>query len=162
MKIQGLIYIVVAVAGSALVAWLVAMLAVSSVEEDTKARVGAAFQAAGIDWATANANGLRVELAGTAESESSRVRMLETVAQVVNTSRIVDETKVERLQNDVAPPFSLEILRNGSDLSLIGLIPGTQARIDVLRAVRNIRDPNTFSDFMEAVDYPAPEVGGND
>ena len=157
MKFQGLIYIAGAVAGSTLVAWLVATLAVSSVEEDTQARVSAAFQAAGIDWAAANSNGLRVELTGTAESESSRVRMLESVAQVVNTSRIVDETKVERLQVDEAPTFSLEILRNGRDLSLIGLIPGSQARIDVLRAVREIRDPNTFSDFMEAVDYPAPD-----
>lgn len=157
MRLQSLLYIAAACVGSAGAAWLVATFAVASVEADTEARTEQSFQAAGIDWATATANGLRLELTGTAESESSRVRMLETVAQVVNTSRIVDQTKVERLQKVEAPNFSLEILRNERDLSLIGLIPGTQGRIDVLRAVGDIRDPNTFSDFMEAVDYPAPD-----
>ncbi len=157
MRLQASIYLVVVCAVCAGLAWLIATFAVTSVERDTVTRIETSFQAAGIDWATSEANGLQIFLSGTAESESSRVRMLETVAQVVNTSRLVDTTKVERKVVSTVPDFKLEILRHNRDLSLIGLIPGSDARIEVLRAFSDIRDPNSFSDFMEAVDYPAPD-----
>ena len=157
MRFNAILYLVVALATASGLAWGVAVFSVGSIEKDTVTRIKTAFNAAGIDWATPEPDGLMVVVTGKTDGESTRVRMLETASQVIDTSRIVDQTLVERSLAAAEPEFSLEILRHNRDLSLIGLIPGMQARINVLRSLADIRDPNSFSDFLEAVDYAAPD-----
>ena len=64
---------------------------------------------------------------------------------------------------DLAPPrFSVEILRNDSGISIIGLIPSTTDRADlVARLTRICRTPNRFADLLETAVYPVPR-GWND
>lgn len=157
MRLQHWLYLAVALVVAVGLSWSVAVYSVASIETDTIERLEKSLGAAGDAWVEVEADGLRVVLTGTSSKESERVRMLETVAQVVNTSRIVDETTVERSVARAQPAFSLEILRHHGDLSLIGLIPGRDARVEVLRATSEFRDPNSFSDFLEAVEYPAPD-----
>lgn len=157
MSSRALTYLLVASCATIGLAWLVAVMAVSTVERDTVSRISASLNAAGADWAQVDADGLQVILSGTADSELSRFRMLETVAQIVDTNRILDETEVKADKLAVAPEFSLEILRNDGDLSLFGLIPGNDARVTVLKALAKVREPESFTDLMESVDYDAPQ-----
>lgn len=156
MRLKALLYLALTIAGAVLVAGIGARLAVSAVERDAVDRIDAAFEAAGVDWAHARADGLQVILEGAADGENARFTALKTAANVVDTNRIIDATEIVE-SAALVPDFSFEILRNGTDLSIIGLVPGAAARTDVLVALTAVDEAAAFTDLMEAVDYPAPE-----
>ena len=154
---RGFLYIVVAGAGVLALAWFGADFAVRSLERQTHETLTRSLVAGGHDWAEVEADGLRVALSGTAPSESARFRVLEVAARLVDTNRISDDIAVAADTAEADPDFSLEILRNGRELSLIGLLPGAEARIQVLDALTELTDDTNFTDLAEAVDYDVPE-----
>ena len=132
MRAAAMIYTAVVTAGCLAGAWFGADQAVRWLERSTTDAITDALAAGDNDWAKVEANGLHVLLTGTAPTESARARAFETLARLVDTSRIEEQTEVVADADDTVPAFNLEILRSGTDLSLIGVLPGTSARITVL------------------------------
>jgi OOP family OmpA-OmpF porin len=59
---------------------------------------------------------------------------------------------------DIAPPrFSAEILLNDAGLSIIGLIPASTDRADILEQATKNSDSSKITDLIETADYPTPE-----
>lgn len=156
MRSQALIFAAACAAVTLVVAFFGASGAVRYLEHDTEARISSSLKAAGLDWAEARGDGLLVHLTGTAPSESGRIKALETTARIVDGARIRDTISVVRSDGNEVPDFSLEILRNGEELSLIGLIPGTNARVRILNTLQPLATDETFTDLLETVDYTAP------
>ncbi len=149
--------IMVLMAGfAALASWLLAGRSVMLLEAWTKDDLSIALRDAGLVWAEVDANGLQVNLSGTASEESARFRALEVAGQIVGTSRIQDSIEIAKPGQELVPEFQIEILRNGADVSLIGLMPNRDDRVRVLKALGPLHEEGTFSDLMEALDYPAP------
>ena len=137
--------------------WFGARWAVGMFEQDTTTRVNASLNAAGQNWASVETDGLIVGLTGEAPSESARFRALEVTARIVDTNRINDETTIRANASERLPDFSLEILRSDEELSLIGLVPGKEARIEVLGLVDRFRSNPGFTDLLESVEFDPPE-----
>ncbi|CUH38314.1 Root adhesin [Jannaschia seosinensis] len=116
------------------------------VEERSRAAVTATFSQTGIEWADAQTDGLQLILTGTAPDEPSRFRAVTAAGSVVDPGRIVDAMQVVPREGAVAPRFSLEILRNKDDVSLIGLVP---ARDDDL--LDTLLDRTARAEFLEIV-----------
>ncbi|MEM7731186.1 MAG: OmpA family protein [Pseudomonadota bacterium] len=51
----------------------------------------------------------------------------------------------------------MEILRNDSGISLIGLVPASMDRPAFMDRIQNVSRDEDVSDFLETADYPAPE-----
>lgn len=151
-------FIILLMAGAAaLASWLLAGRFVTVLEGWTKTDVARALGDADLAWAEVDANGLQVTMTGAAPEESARFRALEVAGQIVGTSRIQDRITIAQNDEELVPEFQIEILRNGSDVSLIGLMPDRDDRVRVLRVLAPLHESGNFSDLMEALDYPAPE-----
>lgn len=127
------------------------------IEETSQTAVHKTLEKNGMTWAEVDADGLQIFLAGTAPSEAARFRALSIAGTAVDAARLIDQMLVEESAGLAPPRFSMEILRNDSGLSLIGLIPAGMDR-DVLRdeigkVVRNTE----VIDLLETADYPMPE-----
>lgn len=141
-------------AGLCLVA---AGFSVSLIEDSSKTGVRRALDAAELTWADADANGLQLFLIGTAPSEAERFKAVSVAGSVVDAARVIDQTEVADREAFAPPRFSIEILRNDSGISLIGLIPETNETEDMRENVARIANGKQVSDLLESAQYDAPE-----
>lgn len=139
----------------ALVAWWSAI----AIENRTVAAIKSRLLADGITWASVSADGLQIHLTGTAPNEAARFRAVNLAGGVVDAGRIDDRLEVTALRAIEPPRFSVEILRNGDGVSLIGLVPageeGTEVTLsaDVARLAGGV----PVADMLETAEYPAPQ-----
>jgi len=111
-----------------------------------------------LTWATVDANGLQVFLAGNAPTEADRFQAVSAAGRVVDAARVLDQMTVTESEGLTPPRFSVEILRNDAGLSLIGLIPAETDRAELLdRIQRKVGRDVSVSDFLEGAHFDAPE-----
>ncbi len=150
-----------AIAGTFLVAallcWVAAGFAVTVIEDNSRASVRSALDKQGMTWAEVDADGLQVFLVGNAPSEAKRFAALSAAGTVVQAARVIDMMLVADSADITPPRFSIEILRNDSGISLIGLIPASTDREELLKTVNGAARGAEVADLLESADYPAPE-----
>ena len=142
-----------AVAVSALIAGGAATI----IEQRSQSMVRLGLEAQGFSWAKVEADGLQVLLSGTAPTEAKRFRALTLAGSIIENSRVVDLTDVEKPVAFQPPAFSLEILRNDDGISLIGLVPEGINREVLLNDIRAMAADGSVTDMLESADYPAPK-----
>ncbi len=149
----GALIIMIAAAGS----YLGANLMAQYIERGTAQKVAVALNGEGLDWVSVRTDGLFVLVSGPAPDEASRFRSLNIVKSVVNDKRVVDGINVVD-PDDLRPPqFSLELLRNGDGISIIGLIPDATGRAFVLDSIKSIDHKASVTDMLETADFAEPE-----
>ncbi|WP_273248283.1 OmpA family protein [Sediminimonas qiaohouensis] len=160
MRISSAYVIAAAFAIGALLSVIAASVSVNVIEDSTEIGVRRSLDNNDLPWAEVRANGLRVILSGTAPSEARRFKAQSVAGQIVDAARVIDRMKVQP-SKDIAPPrFSVEILRNDTGVSLIGLIPRATDRDALLSRLRDIDGEGQeieVSDFMETADHPVPD-----
>lgn len=137
--------------------YLGATIAVNVIEDSSELGVRQALDEALLDWAEVEADGLQVILTGTAPSEALRFKAMTTAGTVVDAARVVDFLEIAVAQPLKAPRFSIEILRNDSGVSLIGLVPRDTERT-VLAAKFSIASNGApVADLLESSDFQSPD-----
>lgn len=136
---------------------IAAGFAVSQVEQASKNAITEQLQMAGLSWASVDATGLQVFLIGTAPTEAARFRALSNAAQVVDAARLIDQMDVEDTQILAPPRFSVEILRNDSGVSLIGLVPKGAEHEEVVARLHRMVGEESVADLLETADHEVPE-----
>ncbi len=136
---------------------LAAGFAVTKVEDASEFAVRRALDLKGHNWAEVESDGLRVILTGTAPDEAIRFNALTAAGTEVDTSRVIDEMDVAATSALAAPRFSVEILRNDSGVSVIGLIPASEDRASLMDGLQALDSDHTVSDLVETADYPKPD-----
>ena len=111
----------------------------------------------GYDWASVLGDGLQVILEGQAPTEATRFRAISSAGRIVDASRVIDNMSVAESDKLVSPDFAIEILRNDSGVSLIGLIPADTDREALNRRIADIAKGQPVTDLLETADYPVPE-----
>ena len=143
--------LVVAGAGS----WLAATRIADEIEAQSLAQARAALTGEELPWARISTNGLNVQLSGTAPDEMARFRALSAVGSRIDDRRIEDRMEVaERALLD-PPDFSLELMRQGPTLSLIGLLPERTDRKAM--AERLSKAGTEITDLTGTAAFPPPE-----
>lgn len=137
--------------------FVAAGFAVTLIEDSSKTGVRRELDKASLGWADADANGLQLFLIGTAPSEAERFKAITTAGKVVDAARVIDQMEVADREAYAPPRFSLEILRNGSGVSLIGLMPASSTNEDMFAEINEIAGGDNVSDLLETASYPAPE-----
>jgi OOP family OmpA-OmpF porin len=148
--------IVFAVAGY--ISYVAAEATVTEVEERSVEGVHDLLDLRGYEWATVLGDGLQVIIEGEAPTEAERFRAISASGAIVDAARVIDNMSVAASKQIVAPTFAIEILRNDSGVSLIGLIPATTDRETLASRIRNIADGLPVVDLLEVADYPTPET----
>ena len=157
MRLSSVLIIVASFFSAALLSMFTANFSVKLIEDKSEIGVRSEFDKSGMTWAEVEANGLQVIIAGVAPTEALRFAALSTAGGVVDAARIIDEMQIKAVA-DIAPPrFSAEILLNDAGLSIIGLIPASTDRADILEQATKNSDSSKITDLIETADYPTPE-----
>lgn len=131
---------------------------VAIVEERSVLAVQETLVDQGYEWASVLGDGLQVILEGEAPNEAVRFRAISAAGGMVDASRVIDNLSVVD-SADIAPPqFAVEILRNDTGVSLIGLIPAAMNREALADRIADIADDQPVTDLLEAADYPTPDT----
>ncbi|MFD2740240.1 OmpA family protein [Sulfitobacter aestuarii] len=156
MRLSALLSIILTFTAAAVIALVAASFSVELIEDNSEIGVRDALDRQGMTWAEVQADGLKVTLTGTAPTEAVRFSALTTAGSVVDAARVIDQLDVQA-QADIAPPrFSVEILRNDSGISIIGLIPASTDREAVAERFGAVAGKARVADLLETADYPAP------
>ncbi len=133
-----------------------AYLAVGWIESRSEDVVRATLIDGGHEWAEVNVDGLQVLLNGTAPDEATRFRIVSAVGRVVDPDRIVDDMGVRASEQITPPTFTVEMLRNGDGVSLIGLIPAEAGRDAFTRTIEGLPGMTSVTDMLETAAFPTP------
>ena len=131
-----------------------------AIERSTIEDVSAALEADGIDFTELSANGLQLFIDGTAPTEAARFRAESRASAIVDADRVINRLDVAAVDIAAAPRFSLDILRNGDGIQLIGLIPGPNGdeAFAVAEAIADIAGSAEVVNLVETVDYAEPDT----
>ncbi|WP_458791493.1 OmpA family protein [Yoonia sp. MH D7] len=143
---------------AALISVFAARATVAVVEDTSVVSVRETLIDRGYDWTAVLGDGLQVILEGEAPTEAVRFRAISAAGRIVDASRVIDNMSVAESLNIAAPDFAIEILRNDSGVSLIGLIPTETDREQLAERITDIADGQTVTDLLESGDYPVPET----
>ncbi len=143
---------------AALVSGLAARATVAVVEDRSVVSVRETLIDRGYDWTSVLGDGLQVILEGQAPTEAVRFRAISAAGSIVDASRVIDNMTVAESANITAPDFAIEILRNDSGVSLIGLIPTATDREALAERITKLADGQPVTDLLEAADYPMPDT----
>jgi OmpA-OmpF porin, OOP family len=100
---------------------------------------------------------LQVVLSGTAPDEAARFAAISAAGTVVEASRVIDHVQIAARDAAAPPPFSVDILRNDTGISLIGLVPAGEDGALIATRAGTISD-TTVTDLLEPADYPVPDT----
>lgn len=139
-------------------AYAAAQTTVQVVEERSVQAVQKTLVDQGYTWASVQGDGLQVIIEGQAPTEVERFRAISSAGGMVDASRVIDSMSVADSAQLTPPQFAIEILRNDSGVSLIGLIPATTDRDRLARQITNIASGQPVVDLLEGGDYPTPDT----
>ncbi|MBE9639140.1 OmpA family protein [Salipiger mangrovisoli] len=158
MRLSGYLIPATAFAAAAALCVGTAFFSMQMVETASRQDVADALLRDGQDWAEVDVNGLQVFLIGTAPDEAARFRAMTVAGSVVDSARVIDQMLVADAEEIQAPRFSMEILRNESGISIIGLVPGETDRARLLDVLSKMtRDDQQVADLLEEADFPKPQ-----
>ena len=147
-----------AAAAAVLVMVLVATWAAFAIEARTARAVTSRLITEGITWASVTTDGLQVRMSGTAPDEAARFRAVNVAGAIVDAGRIRDRFEVAAARAIAPPRFSVEVLRNTDEISLIGLVPGAgEGEAQLIADVTGVAAGLPVADMLESAEYPAPE-----
>jgi len=149
-----------AFAAALVVAVLIAFGASLIIERISAAAVRSRLMTEGITWVEVRADGLQIQLYGTAPNEGQRFRVVNVTAGMVDNSRIRDRMEVEPAKAIEAPRFSVEMLRNDDGIQLIGLLPEGDTKAELIALAEALQPGTELQDMLETADYPPPESWG--
>lgn len=141
--------------GAGLISLLVAYGAALLIERVSTSSVKSRLLTEGITWADVQADGLQVQLVGTAPNEAARYRVVNLVGSVIDASRVRDQLEITPVKAIEAPRFSLEILRNDDGIQIIGLLPNADAEKALIEKANALAQGAPFSEMIETATYPA-------
>ncbi|MFN7002809.1 MAG: OmpA family protein [Roseinatronobacter sp.] len=139
---------------------IAAQLAARGIEYVVERDAQAVLSEQRIDWAELRTDGLLVYLDGEAPNEAERFRALSAVAKVVAAERVIDGVAVAPSTAISAPRFSMEILRNGLEVSLIGLIPTEFETGPVVSRIEAIDPEISVVNMLETASHAVPHGWG--
>lgn len=157
MRLSSYITMIATFIAAAALCIVTAGFAVTLIEDNSKTAVRRALDKESLTWADADTDGLQVFLIGTAPNEAERFKAVSTAGSIVDAARVIDQTEVADREAFAPPRFSVEILRNDSGISLIGLVPETSASVDMREDVTRLARNGKVSDLLESASYPAPQ-----
>ncbi|MFT6118591.1 MAG: OOP family OmpA-OmpF porin [Yoonia sp.] len=143
---------------AALISVFAARATVAVVEDRSVMSVRETLIDRGYDWASVLGDGLQVIIEGEAPTEASRFRAISASGSIVDASRVINNMSVAESGNIAAPDFAIEILRNDSGVSLIGLIPAETDRDRLAARITDIANGQSVTDLLESADYPVPDT----
>lgn len=157
MRLRAIVFALVGFGAAGALGLEMAQVATAYVEHSSAAQITETLAAADQTWTTLEVDGLVVRIGGEAPDESSRFRVLEIVSRIVDYRRVADAIIMRPADPTAPPAFALELLRNGTEVSLIGLVPESAGRAEIVAALRASGLAGAVTDMLDSAAHHPPE-----
>jgi OOP family OmpA-OmpF porin len=141
---------------AALAAWGAGVWLAGAAERLTRDELARALALAEVPWVQVQVDGLTAHLTGQAPSEGARLAALRAAAQVVGPGRLTEDITTPPPPDLAAPAFRIEALRQGAQLSLVGLVPAAEGVEPVVAAFAAVAEGVEVADMLQTAAHPAP------
>ncbi|MCC1481143.1 OmpA family protein [Roseibaca sp. Y0-43] len=145
-----------AFAVAAVLAFGAAQLSARVIENVVVDATAEALAADELTWASVETDGLLLRLSGEAPNEADRFRAIRVANQIVSAERILDEITVKPSSDLAAPEFSMEVLRNGLDVQMVGLVPWDFDTDAYVTRIEEMDAELSVENLLEVANYPVP------
>ncbi len=149
--------VLAAILAGAVLSLLGATIGARVIESTSTKAVSNQMNLRGYEFVTVQGDGLQIVLTGTAPDEQTQLAAQRAAGHVVDPARVINVMNVVQQEAIAAPRFSIEILRNDSGISLIGLVPSDWDREGFIEALKKASSTGSVADLMEQADYAIPE-----
>jgi len=128
---------------------------VSFYEEKTLRILKKATSDVELGWLDISANGRMVLVGGNAPNEGNRFKAITLISSIINPELIIDEIEVKK--DSILPKlnYSLEILRDNNDITLVGFIPKKIKTDKLLSDLTAISENVSVTNLLETAEYPS-------
>lgn len=157
MRVYSYLIAAMAFVIAAALALFTALFTAGAIETRAERAIKRLLDENGMAWAQATADGLLVQLTGTAPSEAARFRAVSLAGRVVSGGRVRDELEVKPTNDMTAPRFSVELLRNDDGISVIGLVPSSWDYGPKMDTVQALVTDGEIVDMLETADFAIPD-----
>ena len=157
MRLSSVFILFCAFASAAVLSLGAAWVAAGAVEESSERAVRTELDRDALTWADVDTNGLLVFLIGTAPTEAARFQALSAAGRVVDSARVIDQIDIVDSDGIAPPRFSVELLRNDTGISMIGLLPADVDREQLVADISRALPEVPLADLLEIADYPVPD-----
>jgi len=127
---------------AAVISVVVAIMAVNAIEKISRDQVKKELLTGGFDWADVETIGLQVFLIGNAPDEAGRFNALSLASNVVDAERLIDQMNIIDNSNIESPTLKLEILKNGKDVSVYGVVPENFNKLALINSLERQSGPS--------------------
>ena len=134
-------------------------MAVNSIEKISRDQVKKELLTGGVDWADVETIGLQVFLIGNAPDEAGRFNALSLAGNVVDAERLIDQMNIIDNSNIEPPTFKLEILKNGKDISVYGIVPESFNKVALINSLQ--RQSGSSGVVREFIEYSSNQADQN-
>ena len=125
-------------------------MAINSIEKISRDQVKKELLIGGVDWADVETIGLQVFLIGNAPDEAGRFNALSLAGNVVDAERLIDQMNIIDNSNIEPPTLKLEILKNGKDVSVYGIVPENFNKLALINSLeRQSGSSGVVREFIE-------------
>ena len=160
MRISSYLPVLAALVAGVLLSLIAANVSARMIENTSQTAVEKKLRLEGYEWAQVQTDGLQVVLTGTAPDERAQLAAQRAAGHVVDPARVINVMNVVQREAIPDPRFSIEILRNDSGISLIGLVPTAWDKAAFLERLQATAGTGSVADFLEQADYAAPDAWG--
>jgi len=136
---------------------LAAKFSVTAIEQSSRNAVEDALVLKGHEWTSVEVDGLKLILSGTAPNEAARFRAMSVAGSTIDAARVIDNMRMPPEKEIKPPRFVVEILRNDTNISMIGLIPAETDRSVLNENIKDIAGNTDVTDLLEVASYPKPQ-----
>ena len=106
-----------------------------------------------LSWLNISIDGTSVLVSGTAPNEAGRFKAITLVSSTINSALITDKIEIKK---DIILPkldYTLELLRDDDDITLLGFLPEAIKIEDLFFDLRAISDRISINNLSETLDY---------
>ncbi|MEM9199143.1 MAG: OmpA family protein [Pseudomonadota bacterium] len=145
MRLRAGIVLLLVLGAGGLAALAAADAVTGLVERSTRESLARAMTAAGHGWAEIATDGLLVALTGTAPTPKARDHALALAGRIVSAERISSQVALAPEPPAAkTPDVSITLLRDGTRVTLTGLVPDTDTRLNLARALHGLEVVDTL------------------
>ena len=144
---------------AAVISVQVATVIVDFIEKTSRDQVKKELLTGGVNWANVETVGLQVFLIGNAPNEAGRFNAISLAGNAVDAERLIDQMNIIDNSNIKSPNLKLEILKNGNDISVYGIVPERFNKPAFLSSLQ--RQSGSSGSVREFIEYSSKKGNQN-
>ena len=106
------------------------------------------------NWIKASFDELSVSLSGTAPNQIDQLALVKKIEILAGQLEIINKTSVAPTKDKNKSSLRLELIRDGSQITVIGLVPNLKLKEKISNELNKLQNTTNIDNFVEVFEFP--------